>query len=100
MRLASKHFPRYGDKVNDCRRGEHVNGFIRAVSYVDGPDEVIVRFDDGLVYYEFTEFEHTWTDAYQGCFILSQPSKAAEATAEYRWEKNFLHELKHLMEKK
>lgn len=98
--MSIRHFPKYGDKVNDCRRGQHVNGFVRAVSYVDGPDEVIVRFDDGLEYYEYSEFEHTWTDAYNGAFILSQPFKAAEITAEHRWEKNFLHELKILMEKK
>lgn len=98
--MSIRHFPRYGDKVNDCRRGEHVNGFVRAVRYDDGPDEVAVRFDDGLEWYPYVEFENTWTDGYGGAFILSQPFKAAEATAEYRFEKNFLFELNKLMEKK
>lgn len=98
--MSIRHFPRYGDKVNDCRRGEHVNGFVRGVKYDDGPDEVIVSFDDKIEWYAYSEFEHTWTDAYGGAFILSQPFKAAESTAQYRWEKNFLFELKRLMEKK
>lgn len=94
--MSIRHFPRYGDKVNDNRR-QHPNGFVRAVSFVDGPDEVVVSFDDGLEYYDYEEFRWTWTDAYGGVFLLAQASKAAQATIEDREEKNFLYHLKQVM---
>lgn len=97
--MSIKHFPRYRDKVNDNRR-EHANGHVLAVSFDDGPDEVIVRFDDGLVYYEYEEFRWTWTDAYGGVFLLAQPSKAAQATADERERNHFLFHLKQVMEGK
>ena len=68
--MSHKHFPRKGDKVNDKRRIPNANGFVVRVLYNDGPDEVLVKFDDGLVSYEFSEFEHCWTDRLGGVFEL------------------------------
>lgn len=97
--MSIKHFPRFRDKVNDNRR-EHANGYVLAVSFDDGPDEVIVRFDDGIVYYDYEEFRWTWTDAYGGVFLLAQASKAAQATADARFESHFLFHLRQVMEGK
>ena len=91
-----KRHPRFRDKVNDNRR-EHANGYVLAVTFNDGPDEVVVRFDDEIVYYQYEEFEFTWTDGYGGVFLLAQASKAAQATADHREEKNFLFHLNQLM---
>lgn len=67
--MSSKHFPRFMDKVNDTRR-KHANGFVMKVLYDDGPDEVIVRFDDRTEAYDFDDFRSTWTDDYGGVFVL------------------------------
>ena len=69
--MSSKHFPRRGDKVNDRRRIPFANGFVRNVIYDDGPDTVIVRFDNGLEMYDYEDFKNTWTDSYGGAFILA-----------------------------
>lgn len=69
--MSNKHFPKTGDKVNDTRR-THANGHVVKVIYNDGPDEVMVRFEDGIEYYDYHEFEYSWTDNYGGCFILSR----------------------------
>lgn len=70
--MSLKHFPTRGDKVNDTRRKQgFVNGFVKTVLYDDGPDEVVVKFDDDTVTYDFSEFTYTWTDKFGGCFILT-----------------------------
>lgn len=71
--MSLNHFPRRNDKVNDRRR-RHGNGFVVRVLYDDGPDEVMVKFDDGIAFYEFEEFRWTWTDTYGGVFILAGDS--------------------------
>ena len=68
--MSKNHFPKRGDKVNDTRRIPHANGFVTRVLYDDGPDEVMVEFDDGTVFYDYSEFEHSWTDSLGGVFIL------------------------------
>jgi hypothetical protein len=70
--MSRKHFPQRGDKVNDSRRTPHANGFVLRVIFDDGPDEVIVRFDNGIHNYDYHEFEYTWTDRYGGVFILAE----------------------------
>lgn len=97
--MSRKHFPRFRDKVNDNRR-LHANGHVLAVSYNDGPDEVVVRFDDEIIYYDFSEFQYTWTDAYGGVFLLAQASKAAQASADHQFENHFLFHLKQVREGK
>lgn len=72
----SKHFPRRGDKVNDKRRIPNANGFVFRVLYDDGPSEVIVRYDDGLVTYDYEDFRNRWTDHYGGAFELVNPPGA------------------------
>lgn len=69
--MSTNHKPRRGDKVNDKRRIPYANGFVVRVLYEDGPSEVLVRFDDGLVFYDYTEFEYTWTSRYGGAFELN-----------------------------
>lgn len=70
--MSSKHFPRRGDKVNDKRRIPYANGFVVRVLYDDGPDTVMVRFDNGVELYDYDDFRNTWTDNYGGAFQLSQ----------------------------
>jgi len=66
------HKPRPGDPVNDRSRMPLLaNGFVERILYDDGPDEVIVRYDRELVFYEYSEFTDSWTDAYGGVFILT-----------------------------
>jgi hypothetical protein len=69
--MSRKHFPQRGDKVNDVSRIPNANGFVVRVLYDDGPDEVIVRFDDGLVTYSYSQFEYAWTDLYGGVFEIT-----------------------------
>lgn len=69
--MSKRHFPTRGDRVNDNRRKSgYANGHVVRVTYDDGPDEVIVKFDDELVHYDYEEFRYTYTEAYGGCFIL------------------------------
>ncbi len=68
--MSNSHFPRRGDKVNDTRR-VNANGFVQRILYDDGPDEVMVRFDDGYEFYPFDDFRMSWTDTYGGVFILN-----------------------------
>lgn len=70
--MSKRHFPAKGDKVNDSRRMPHANGFVQRVMYADGPEEVIVNFDDKVEIYDFSEFEFSWTDKYGGAFILAE----------------------------
>ena len=76
VEMSSKHFPRRGDKVNDNRRTPYANGFIFRVLYDDGPDEIMVKFDDTIETYDFEDFRSRWTDDYGGCFILVNPPNA------------------------
>jgi len=69
--MSRKHFPQRGDKVNDIRRIPHANGFVQRILYDDGPSEVIVKYDDGMVTYDYSEFEYSWTDSMGGVFILT-----------------------------
>jgi len=70
--MSLNHFPRRGDKVNDARRRVgFFNGFVVRVLYDDGPDEVVVKFDDGTEVYDFEEFRYSWTDRFGGVFILT-----------------------------
>ena len=70
--MSLNHFPRRGDMVNDPRRPKgFFNGFVVRVLYDDGPDEVIVKFDDGTEVYDFEEFRYSWTDRFGGVFILT-----------------------------
>lgn len=66
----SKHKVQKGDKVNDKERIPFANGFVIAILYDEGPSEVLVRFDNGVECYDYTQFEYTWTDRYGGVFIL------------------------------
>lgn len=74
--MTSSHFPHRGDKVNDKRRIPHANGFVVRVLYDDGPDEVIVSYDNGMVTYDYGDFSSTWTDDYGGAFVLVNDPKA------------------------
>lgn len=70
--MSQKHKPQRLDKVNDKRRiAPYQNGFVLRILYDDGPDEVIVKYDNELVFYDYDEFRWTWTDHYGGCFILT-----------------------------
>lgn len=70
--MSKDHFPSKGDKVNDTRRpSPYQNGFVIRILYDDGPDEVLVRFDDEVINYEYEEFRYSWTDTYGGVFILT-----------------------------
>lgn len=71
MTVSRTHKPQRGDKVNDTRRIPHANGSVLRILYNDGPEEVIVRFDDGIETYDYEEFRYTWTDKFGGCFILN-----------------------------
>lgn len=72
VEMSKDHFPSKGDKVNDTRRpSPYQNGFVIRILYDDGPDEVIVRFDDEVMNYEYEEFRYSWTDTYGGVFILT-----------------------------
>ena len=73
--MSRNHKPRRGDKVNDTRRIPHANGVIIRILYDDGPDEVIVKFDNGIECYDYSEFEFTWTDRYGGAFILDKENR-------------------------
>ena len=70
--MSKRHFPQRRDKVNDLRRpAPYQNGFVVRVLYDDGPEEVLVDFDnEKSVSYDFEEFRYTYTEAYGGCFIL------------------------------
>lgn len=97
--MSLSHFPRRGDRVNDSRRIPFGNGFVVRVLYDDGPDEVIVKFDNGTEFYDFEEFRWTWTDHYGGAFILhhkparkKMPKVTVTMTYEYEGEeKNNKH---------
>lgn len=70
--MSLNHFTRKGDPVNDRRRSApYQNGFVTRVLYNDGPDEVMVRYDNETVFYDFEEFRYTWTDTFGGVFILT-----------------------------
>lgn len=70
--MSKNHTPKRGDRVNDLRRpSPYQNGFVRTILYDDGPDEVVVRFDDKTETYEYEEFRYSWTDNYGGVFILT-----------------------------
>lgn len=69
--MSSSHFPRKGDKVNDKRRIPHANGFVAWVQYDDGPDTVVVRFDNGIELYDYEEFRNSWVDRFGGVFVLT-----------------------------
>jgi len=64
-----------GDKVNHQGRfkeGKQGNGFVRRIIYGDdGPEEVIVQFDDGTEIYPYEDFRHAWTDDYGGVYMLT-----------------------------
>lgn len=75
--MSSSHFPHRGDKVNDKRRIPHANGFVYRVLYDDGPDEVMVKYDDDIVTYPYEDFRNTWTDGYGGAFVLVNPPGAS-----------------------
>ena len=68
--MSKNHFPQKGDKVNDKSRIPNANGFVVRVLYDEGPDEVVVRFDDEVVNYDYEQFRYAWTDTYGGVFIL------------------------------
>ena len=70
--MSITHFPRRGDKVNIVSRAPFGNGFVVRVLYDDGPESVLVKFDNGSEFYDFEDFRSTWTDAYGGVFILTQ----------------------------
>lgn len=72
--MSIKHEPGKGDKVHDYRRVPHANGVISGFVYEAGEGivEVIVRFDDGPVYYDVTDFDYNWTDKYGGTYILDK----------------------------
>lgn len=70
--MSKNHLPQQGDKVNDVRRDNPFrNGFVIRVLYDDGPDEVLVRFDNGVESYQFSAFEYSWTDRLGGVFMLT-----------------------------
>lgn len=81
LRGGSKHMPRWKDKVNDPRRIPHANGFVWKILYDDGPSEVIVHFDDGLVTYDYEDFRNRWSDHYGGCFLLANHPTAVASGA-------------------
>lgn len=56
--------PKRDDPVNDTRRPPpHQNGHVLRVMYTDdGPDEVIVKYSNEMVFYDYTEFEFAWRD--------------------------------------
>lgn len=69
--MSKRHFPQRGDKVNDSRRPVGFkNGFVRNLTYDDGPENVYVKFDDEVVEYDFEEFRYSYTEAYGGVFML------------------------------
>lgn len=70
--MSVRHKPAIGDKVHDFRRVPHANGSINRILYDDGPSEIIVKYDDGLVYYDYTDFDYCWTDRYGGTYILDK----------------------------
>lgn len=67
--MSLNHKPRRGDKVNDRNR-THANGFVQRILYDDGPSEVLVKYDDGMEFYSYSEFEYTYTDHFGGVFII------------------------------
>lgn len=69
--MSASHKPQKNDKVNDVSRVPHANGFVLRILYDDGPSEVMVRFDNGIEFYEYSEFEYSWTDGYGGVFIIA-----------------------------
>lgn len=71
--MSRQHKPQRGDKVNDQARhaeGKQANGFIQRITYADGPDEIIVKFDDDIETYDYEDFRYRWTDNYGGVFVL------------------------------
>ena len=68
--MSLTHKPQAGDKVNDMSRIPHANGVVKAILYDDGPQEVIVKFDNGVETYDYSEFEYSWTDKFGGVFII------------------------------
>lgn len=95
--MSLNHKPRRGDKVNDRRRGPYrSNGFVICVLYDDGPSEVLCSFPNKegrpeTEYYDFSEFEFSWTDSFGGVFELSHHRRMAmttkvRVTIEYEYE--------------
>lgn len=67
------HYPRRNDKVNDSSRIPHANGFIIRILYGDdGPEEVMVKYDNAITFYDWEQFEFSWTDRYGGCWIIDK----------------------------
>lgn len=61
--MSATHKPQRGDRVNDKRRNPpYQNGFVHRILYDDGPNEVVVKYDDELVFYDYSEFEYSWAD--------------------------------------
>lgn len=83
--MSSSHFPRRNDKVNDRRRIPHANGFVVRVLYDDGPNEIIVRYDNGKEVYDYEDFKGTWTDRYGGAFILAGESDNPQTSEQKTW---------------
>lgn len=67
--MSLRHTPSRKDKVNDSSRA-HANGFIHRLIYDDGLSEIVVKYDDGLVYYDKADFDFAWTDKYGGVWVL------------------------------
>lgn len=63
--------------MNDKRRIPHANGFVVRVQYDDGPDTVVVKYDNSIELYDFEDFRNTWTDSYGGAFVLVNPPGAS-----------------------
>lgn len=69
--MSKKRKPVKGDKVNDVRRAPNANGFVQRILYSeDGPEEVLVKFDNSMEFYDYDEFTYSWTDRFGGCYIL------------------------------
>lgn len=72
-RELSFHHPRKGDKVHDFRRVPHANGTIHRLIWDGGSiDAIVVKFDNGMEWYDRHEFEFHWTSAYGGTYILDK----------------------------
>lgn len=68
--MSISHMPRKGDKVNDGSRIPHANGTIIRLIYDDGLSEIVVRYDNGVEYYDKEDFDFAWTDKYGGVWVL------------------------------
>lgn len=63
--MSRRHKIRPGDRVNDRRRIPNANGTVRRIIYGDeGPEEVVVKFDDTTVEYEYDEFRYSYTERF------------------------------------